>query len=170
MNTRHVVIETPPGPVTIVAKDETITGLYFGHPARRPPEDTFGPQADESTDPLLNEAVRQLRDYLAGRRRQFDLPLRAEGDSFQHAVRDIVKHTQCADTATHGRTAGQAGDHTPARKAGRAAATNPPPAPAPHHHAAGSTGALPGHAGGPTPEQPLPAPQEPPTDSKGRSF
>ncbi|MEU0335987.1 hypothetical protein [Streptomyces sp. NPDC006193] len=73
MNTRHVVIETHLGPITIVAKDETITGLYFRHHVRRSAHETFGPEAGDSTDALLGEAVRQLRDYLAGGRRQFDL-------------------------------------------------------------------------------------------------
>ncbi|MFF8619050.1 methylated-DNA--[protein]-cysteine S-methyltransferase [Streptomyces sp. NPDC015350] len=170
MSTRHVMIETRLGPVTIVAKDETITGLYFRHHARRPPQETFGPEADDSTDQLLNEAARQLRDYLAGRRRQFDLPLAAEGDAFQRAVWDIVKSIQCGDTTTYGRIAEQVGDRALAQQVGRAVGANPLCIFVPCHRVVGSTGALTGYAGGLKRKQALLEIEGPPAGDAGRLF
>ncbi|MFJ2722590.1 methylated-DNA--[protein]-cysteine S-methyltransferase [Streptomyces sp. NPDC087437] len=170
MSTRHVVIETYLGPITIVAKDETITGLYFRHHVRRPPQETFGPEVSDATDTLLNEAVRQLCDYLAGRRRQFGLPLAAEGDSFQHAVWDIVKSIQCGDTTTYGRIAEQVGGRGLAQQVGQAVGANPLCIFVPCHRVVGSTGALTGYAGGLKRKQALLELEEPPAGDAGRLF
>ncbi|MFD7861430.1 methylated-DNA--[protein]-cysteine S-methyltransferase [Streptomyces sp. NPDC059783] len=164
------MIETHLGPITIVAKDETITGLYFRHHVRRPPQETFGPEIGDATDSLLNEAVRQLCDYLAGRRTDFDLPLAAEGDSFQHAVWDIVKSVQCGDTTTYGRIAERVGDRSLAQKVGQAVGANPLCIFVPCHRVVGSTGALTGYAGGLKRKQALLALEEPPAGDVGRLF
>jgi methylated-DNA-[protein]-cysteine S-methyltransferase len=148
MSTRHIVIETGLGPVTLVAKGEAVTGLYFSRHVRRPALETFGPAADVSADALLGEAAHQLRQYLAGERREFDLPLASEGDAFQHAVWDIVKTIQCGDTSTYGRIAEQLGDRGLARQVGQAVGANPLCVFVPCHRVVGSTGALTGYAGG----------------------
>ncbi|MFF0451312.1 methylated-DNA--[protein]-cysteine S-methyltransferase [Streptomyces sp. NPDC004609] len=170
MNIRHVVIETYLGPITIAAKDETITGLYFRHHVRRPLRETFGPEISDATDSLLNEAVRQLCDYLAGRRRQFDLPLKADGDSFQHAVWDIVKSIQCGDTTTYGRIAEQVGDRALAQQVGQAVGANPLCILVPCHRVVGSNGALTGYAGGLKRKQTLLELEELPAGDVGRLF
>ncbi|MEV1042136.1 MULTISPECIES: methylated-DNA--[protein]-cysteine S-methyltransferase [unclassified Streptomyces] len=170
MSTRHVVIETYLGPITIVAKDETITGLYFRHHVRRPPQEAFGSEVSDATDSLLNEAVRQLCDYLAGRRRQFGLPLAAEGDPFQHAVWDIVKSIQCGDTTTYGRTAEQVGGRGLAQQVGQAVGANPLCIFVPCHRVVGSSGSLTGYAGGLKRKQALLELEEPPAGDAGRLF
>ncbi|WP_369880199.1 methylated-DNA--[protein]-cysteine S-methyltransferase [Kitasatospora sp. CB02891] len=164
------MIETDLGPVTIVAKDETITGLYFRHHVRRPPQETFGPEISDATDPLLNQAVHQLCDYLAGQRTDFDLPLAAEGDSFQHAVWDVVKSIQCGDTTTYGRIAERVGDRSLAQKVGQAVGANPLCIFVPCHRVVGSTGALTGYAGGLERKQALLELEEPPAGDAGRLF
>ncbi|MFI1092444.1 methylated-DNA--[protein]-cysteine S-methyltransferase [Streptomyces sp. NPDC020917] len=167
MSIRHVVIETYLGPITIVAKDETITGLYFRHQVRRPSQETFGPEISDSTDSLLNEAVRQLCDYLAGRRRRFDLPLEAEGDAFQRTVWDIVKGIQCGDTTTYGQVAEQVGGRDLAQKVGQAVGANPLCIFVPCHRVVGSTGALTGYAGGRKRKQALLELEEPSAGEAG---
>ncbi|MGW7531033.1 methylated-DNA--[protein]-cysteine S-methyltransferase [Amycolatopsis sp. NPDC054798] len=148
MSTRHVVTETSLGPVTLVAEGEAVTGLYFSRHTRRPSPEAFGPEVVGSADPLLAEADRQLRQYLAGRRREFDLPLAAEGDAFQQAVWDIVKTVRHGETTTYGRIAEQLGDRRLARRVGRAVGANPLCVFVPCHRVVGSTGALTGYAGG----------------------
>ncbi|MFB7484668.1 methylated-DNA--[protein]-cysteine S-methyltransferase [Streptomyces anulatus] len=170
MSTRHVVIETGLGPITIVAMGEAITGLYFRRHVRRPPQETFGVEIGDATDVLLNEAVRQLCDYLAGRRTDFDLPLAAEGDAFQHAVWEIVKSVQCGDTTTYGRIAERVGDRALAQRVGQAVGSNPLCIFVPCHRVVGSTGALTGYAGGLKRKQALLALEEPPAGDVGRLF
>ncbi|MFJ8152503.1 methylated-DNA--[protein]-cysteine S-methyltransferase [Streptomyces sp. NPDC094468] len=169
-STRHLVIETRLGPVTLVAEGETITGVYFRRHARRPARETFGPEVTDATDPLLNEAARQLRDYLAGRRRRFDLPLAAEGDSFQLAVWEIVKSIQCGDTTTYGRIAEQLGDRALAQRVGQAVGANPLCILVPCHRVVGSDGSLTGYAGGLEHKRALLALEEPSAAGAGRLF
>ena len=40
MNTRHAVVESPLGELTVVAEDHALTGLYFGHHWYRPADNT----------------------------------------------------------------------------------------------------------------------------------
>jgi O-6-methylguanine DNA methyltransferase len=60
--------------------------------------DTFGPRTDEGFD----EVARQLRKYLAGGRREFDLPLRADGSVPQRRVWDLVAEVPYGQTITYG--------------------------------------------------------------------
>ncbi|MEV6124068.1 methylated-DNA--[protein]-cysteine S-methyltransferase [Streptomyces sp. NPDC052077] len=170
MSTRHVMVETYLGPITVVAKGGAISGLYFEHHVRRPSQEAFGPEADDGKDLLLNEAVRQLCDYLAGRRRDFDLPLAAEGDAFQHTVWDIVKSVRRGRTTTYGRIAEQVGDRSLAQKVGQAVGANPLCIFVPCHRVVGSTGALTGYAGGLKRKQALLELEEPPASDAGRLF
>ncbi|MFJ6987268.1 MULTISPECIES: methylated-DNA--[protein]-cysteine S-methyltransferase [unclassified Streptomyces] len=170
MNTRHAVVETRLGPVTLVADGEAITGLYFRQHARRPAREALGHETDSAADPLLDEAARQLGDYLAGRRRDFDLPLETEGDTFQRAVWDIVKRIQCGDTTTYGRIAEQIGDRSLAQRVGQAVGANPLCVFVPCHRVVGASGALTGYAGGLERKQALLALEERAADEAGRLF
>lgn len=150
MNTRHTVIETDLGPITLAATGDTLTGVRFGRRAqgtgRRAPE--IGRRAPETTDPLLDEAAGQLRDYLAGRRHEFDLPLAPEGDAFQHAVWDVVRSIPHGSTTTYGRVAALLGDRRLAQHVGKAVGANPLLVVVPCHRVVGANGSLTGYAGG----------------------
>jgi methylated-DNA-[protein]-cysteine S-methyltransferase len=148
MSTRHIVVETDLGPVTVVAQDAAVTGLYFRHHIRRPSPDTFGPQMSLATDPLLNDAAGQLRAYLAGERPEFDLPLAAAGSAFQQAVWNLVAGIPRGTTTTYGRIAEQLGDRTLAYRVGQAVGANPLSIFVPCHRVVGADGALTGYAGG----------------------
>src|SRR4051794_19003090 len=125
MSTRHIVVDTDLGPITLVAQDGAVAGLYFRHHIRRPAQETFGPEVTASTDPLLSEAARQLHDYLAGECFEFDLPLAADGDDFQQAVWDIVASVPRGETTTYGRIAERLGDRKMAFRVGQAVGANP---------------------------------------------
>jgi methylated-DNA-[protein]-cysteine S-methyltransferase len=170
MNTRHIVVDTDFGPITIVAKDLAVTGLYFRHHIRRPAQNTFGPEVIASTDALLNEAARQLSDYLAGERTEFDPPLAAEGDAFQHAVWDIVASIPCGETTTYGRIAEHLGDRALAYRVGQAVGANPLCIFVPCHRVIGANGSLTGYAGGLKRKQALLEFEEPAPAIAGRLF
>ncbi len=170
MNTRHTVVDTEFGPVTLIAKDQAVTGLYFRHHIRRPAQDTFGPEVIASTDALLSEAARQVSDYLAGERTEFDLPLAAEGDAFQHAVWGIVASVRRGETTTYGRIAEQLGDRALAFRVGQAVGANPLCIFVPCHRVVGANGSLTGYAGGLKRKQALLELEEPAPASAGRLF
>ena len=170
MNVRHIVVDTDLGSITLVAKDQAVAGLYFRHHIRRPAQETFGPEVAASTDPLLSEAARQLHDYLAGERTEFDLPLAADGDAFQHAVWDIVASIPRGETTTYGRIAERLGDRTMAYHVGQAVGANPLCIFVPCHRVVGSNSSLAGYAGGLKRKQALLELEEPAPVSAGRLF
>lgn len=170
MNTRHIVIDTNLGPITLVARDATVVGLYFRHHIRRPSQASFGSEVAASADPLLAEAAGQVRDYLSGRRREFDLPLAADGDEFQHAVWDIVSGIPRGATTTYGRIAEQLGNRSLAQRVGQAVGANPLCILIPCHRVVGADGTLTGYAGGLERKRALLGLEEPAAVGSGRLF
>ena len=57
MNTRHAVIDSPLGELTLVADGDALIGLYFRHHWYRPPTDTFGPRVDAGSDDLAGRGA-----------------------------------------------------------------------------------------------------------------
>ena len=170
MDIRHAVVDTALGPVTLVATDDAITGLYFPQHARRPAEESFGPAVDLAADPLLAEAARQLREYLTGARREFELPFAAVGDAFQHRVWDVLATIPFGETTTYGDIAVALGDKSLAQKVGQAVGANPLCVFVPCHRVLGANGKLTGYAGGLKRKQALLELEEPVQISAGRLF
>jgi methylated-DNA-[protein]-cysteine S-methyltransferase len=146
MDMRHALVDTPLGEITIVATDDAITGLYFRHHVRRPPRDALGRAAAITDDEVLADAAGQLFGYLAGRRHEFDLPLHAAGDPFQHAVWSIVAEIPFGETITYGQIAERLGYL--AYEVGQAVGANPLCIFVPCHRVVGANGNLTGYAGG----------------------
>ena len=70
MNTRHSVIDSPLGELTVVADGDALTGVYFRHHWHRPARDTFGPLVDAKSDDLIAEAARPADGLPRGRPRR----------------------------------------------------------------------------------------------------
>jgi methylated-DNA-[protein]-cysteine S-methyltransferase len=170
MNTRHAVVTTTLGPVTIVADDEAVTGLYFPQHVRRPAQATFGPEVSATDDALLAEAASQLHEYLAGARREFALPFDAAGDAFQHTVWSIVAEVPFGETVTYGAIAERLGDRALAYRVGQAVGANPLCIFVPCHRVVGAGGKLTGYAGGLKRKQALLELEEPAQVAAGRLF
>jgi methylated-DNA-[protein]-cysteine S-methyltransferase len=95
---QHTILATRLGDLTVVRNTEAVLGLYFPHHWYRPGPDTFGPRTDEGFD----EVAGQLQEYLAGDRREFDLPLQAPGSEPQRRVWDLVAEVPYGQTITYG--------------------------------------------------------------------
>jgi methylated-DNA-[protein]-cysteine S-methyltransferase len=148
MNTRHCVIDSRLGELTIVSDDGALTGVYFPHHWRRPDPSTFGARVDTHSDALLTEAEVQLTGYLAGERADFDLPLRPHGDHRQHRVWNLLSAIPYGDTVTYGELAAALADGTTPQEVGQAVGRNPLCVVIPCHRVVGSNGQLTGYAGG----------------------
>jgi methylated-DNA-[protein]-cysteine S-methyltransferase len=148
MNTRHAVIESPLGELTLVAADDALTGVYFRHHWRRPAEGTLGPRVDADSDTLFAEARSQLTDYLAGDRRDFDLPISVRGDDAQKRVWALLATIPYGETVTYGELAATLADGTTAQEVGQAVGRNPLSVIVPCHRVVGRNGQLTGYAGG----------------------
>lgn len=145
---RHALIETELGEVTLVASDDALVGLYFPGHWHGPDTRAFGDRVEGSGDPVLAQASHQLGQYLAGGRREFDLPLAASGDAFQEQVWDLLRKVPYGQTTTYGALAARLGDRTLAQRVGKAVGRNPLCVFVPCHRVVGSDGRLTGYAGG----------------------
>ena len=95
------------------------------------------------------EAAAQLRAYLDGKRRDFDLAIDwALLRPFQRAVLQATFAIPCGETRTYGDLAREIGRPNAARAVGRAEATNPMPLVIPCHRVIGTDGGLHGYGGG----------------------
>lgn len=134
MSTR--TIETPIGPLTLQADEAAVTAIRFG---------AGGAQ---DTSPLLDAAEAQLREYFAGARRTFDLPLAPHGTAFQQRVWAALRAIPYGETRTYGELAAAIGSPNASRAVGMANHRNPISIVIPCHRVIGANGTLTGYAGG----------------------
>ncbi|MFD0318258.1 methylated-DNA--[protein]-cysteine S-methyltransferase [Streptomyces flavalbus] len=145
MNTKqHTVIDSPYGPLTLVADDGTLSGLYMTDQRHRPAEETFGPR---STAPFA-EAEEQLEAYFAGDLKEFTVELRLNGTPFQRTVWAALRTIPYGETRTYGELAADLGNPHASRAVGLANGRNPVGIIVPCHRVIGASGDLTGYGGG----------------------
>ena len=105
-------------------------------------------EAPARPDGPLGEARRQLAEYFAGRRREFDLPLELRGTAFQERVWQALLGVRYGETVSYTELARAVGAPTAARAVGAAVGRNPLPIVVPCHRVIGSAGDLRGFASG----------------------
>ena len=141
--TDTMVMQSPVGPLRLVADGESLTQMWFlDEPAE--------PVADNGESvPVLVETRRQLTAYFAGELRIFDLPLAASGSEFQTRVWAELVKIPFGATVTYGQVAGRLGlPPGAARAVGLANGANPIAVVVPCHRVIGANGKLIGYAGG----------------------
>jgi methylated-DNA-[protein]-cysteine S-methyltransferase len=149
MSIRHTTITTDEiDEIIVVAEDDAISGLYFPEHWTKPDRSTFGESVDVGDDPVLAEAVDQLRQYLRGERRSFDFAIALHGNDFQQRVWAVLRDIPFGETRTYGDIAEQLGDRSLARMVGQAVGHNPISIVVGCHRVVGKTGGLTGYAGG----------------------
>jgi methylated-DNA-[protein]-cysteine S-methyltransferase len=147
-STRHAIIDSPIGPLTLVRDDDGLTGLYFPGHWTHPDQTSFGPQVDPSDDHGFDAAIAQLTEYFAGQRREFDLPLNPRGSEKARQVWKLLAEIPYGQTTTYGTLAGRVGGGISPRAIGGFVGHNPLSIFIACHRVVGSTGKLTGYAGG----------------------
>ena len=97
---------------------------------------------------LLKEGIKQLNEYLDGKRSSFDLPLEPKGTEFQKKVWNALKEIPYGETRSYGEIAKIIGNEKAARAVGMANNKNPIAIIVPCHRVIGANGKLVGYAGG----------------------
>jgi methylated-DNA-[protein]-cysteine S-methyltransferase len=142
--------DSPVGPLTLAATPAGLVRIAFGH------EDDVLEELADNVSPRVLEAParldgvrRQLDEYFAGRRHQFDVPL---DWSLSHGFRRTVLHklveVPYGHTVSYKELAQLAGNPKASRATGSAMATNPIPLVVPCHRVLRSGGQLGGYGGG----------------------
>ena len=138
---KYAQVDTPIGKLTVVAADTGIRRILWDGEA--PPEGSI-----EGAGSILDSAVTQIREYFAGTRTTFDLPLDLGGTPFQQKVWLELGSIGFGTTISYGEQARRIGRPRAARAVGAANGRNPVPVVLPCHRVIGSGGALTGFGGG----------------------
>ena len=133
---QQTVIQSPMGPLTLFAEDGYLTALVFGD---------YG---GYDHLPLFEETRRQLEEYFAGYRQNFDLPLDPGGTDFQRRVWRALMDIPYGKTISYRDLARQADCPRGYQAVGQANVKNPLPILIPCHRVIGADGSLGGYSAG----------------------
>ena len=140
----ETTMESPLGPLRLLADDKGLRGLYYQDHKNIPNLDS---NADEN-HPVLSETRQQLEEYFCGERRDFELPLSLQGTPFMLEVWEALGKIPFGAKVTYGQLAESIGRPKASRAVGRANGLNPISIVLPCHRVVGSNGKLTGYAGG----------------------
>jgi len=145
----RTVIDSAVGPLTLVAEDGAIVGLYMDPQRHRPEDDELGePDRRGRRAEPFKAAADQLDAYFAGELTTFDLPLAPRGSEFQQRVWAALQAIPYGETVSYGELAERIGSPGGARAVGLANGKNPIVIVIPCHRVVGSGGNLAGYGGG----------------------
>jgi len=140
-------LDTPAGPLFLAASERAVTALVWSREALA--KVGIAAMAIERGAPeILEAAAAQLREFLTGGRREFDLPLDLAGTPFQKQVWEALRTIPYGETWSYGELAKRVGNPGAVRAVGTANGRNPVCILVPCHRVVRSTGGLGGYAGG----------------------
>ena len=152
LDVAHATYDSPLGPLTVMVTPRGLLRLsYPGEPVEAQLEDTAGRISPrilagaERTDPVR----RQLDEYFAGARRDFDVPI--DWRLVRGFAGDVLRATAripFGGVSTYREVATEAGSPKAYRAAGNALGSNPVPIVVPCHRVLHAGGGLGGYTGG----------------------
>jgi methylated-DNA-[protein]-cysteine S-methyltransferase len=107
MSLAYKVVNSPVGMLKLVASDKGLAAILWknDNPRRVRLEDLV----EEPLHPLLVRTDNELKDYFAGNRRTFSVPLDMRGTHFQKQVWEALLGIPFGETRTYGDIAKQLG-------------------------------------------------------------
>jgi methylated-DNA-[protein]-cysteine S-methyltransferase len=129
---QQLSMPSPVGMLTLTEEDGAIVSI------------TWGGEARGNGSPVLADAARQLEEYFAGERADFDLPLRPAGSAFEQRVWAAMRRIPYGKTQCYGELTTAIG--SAARAVGGACGRNPIPVVIPCHRVLAKAG-LGGYSG-----------------------
>ncbi len=136
--------DSPIGRMLLVGVNGVLEELHFPNSTKRLEIPTEWQEAEAS----FKETLQQLRQYFAGKRQQFDLPISPQGTPFQERVWQELRKIPYGETASYGTIAQRIGKPKACRAVGMANSKNPIPIIIPCHRIIGKDGSLTGFGGG----------------------
>ena len=101
-----------------------------------------------ASDPLAQQLERELTEWFAGERREFDIPVSLYGTPFQRSVWEALCEIPYGAVQSYGGLAKSVGKPEAVRAVGTANGRNPVSIIVPCHRVIGANGSLTGYAGG----------------------
>lgn len=141
-------MELAPGVALFVeAEGDALRRAVFGKDKAQPPAG-WREEDLADRDPLLRQAAKELKDYMAGKRRVFSVPFELEGTEFQCRVWAELFKIPFGELSTYAAIAEALGQPKATRAVGAANGKNPLPVIVPCHRVIASDGTLAGYSGG----------------------
>lgn len=146
-------IESPLGPMLAVAGDEGLELLEFVDRRALETElrvlrNKLGSAIVPGEHPILQKTAEQMREYFAGTRREFDIPLTQRGSAFQLAAWNALREIPYGETRSYSDMARAVGSPGAVRAIGRVNGQNQIAIIVPCHRVIRSDGSLCGYGGG----------------------
>ena len=139
-------MESPVGKLKLVASANFLIAVLW---EQEPPNRVKLPALKlDPQQPILSETESQIREYFAGTRKKFDLPLEPTGSEFQKKVWRALREIPFGQTRSYLDLAISIGSEKAMRAVGAANGRNPLSIVVPCHRVIGANGALTGFAGG----------------------
>ena len=139
-------MKSPVGKLKLVASSGALVAILWEK--ERPNRVKLDEMSLDLQHSILIEAERQLSEYFAGERTEFDLPFQPEGTEFQKKVWRALREIPFGKTKSYLDLAKAIGSPNASRAVGAANGTNPLSIVVPCHRVVGADGALTGFAGG----------------------
>jgi methylated-DNA-[protein]-cysteine S-methyltransferase len=143
-------VDSPIGRLMLTSDGTALTGLYMNLYRNKPTKlpELNGDWVQNATIDPLPAAARQLKEYFAGKRREFELPLRMDGTQFQERVWRELTQIPFGETRSYGQLAKRLNNPNGSRAVGLANGRNPIAIIIPCHRVIGADGSLTGFGGG----------------------
>ncbi|GAE29990.1 methylated-DNA--[protein]-cysteine S-methyltransferase [Halalkalibacter hemicellulosilyticus] len=147
-------LDSPLGPLTIVATEKGLCHLYFGEMSTCQASLKAWLKKQSRCGDIVHcsETLRpycaQLEEYFAGERDHFDVPLDLCGTPFQKKVWSALTQIRYGETVSYKEIAERIGAPRAVRAIGGANNQNPIPIVIPCHRVIGSNGNMVGYGGG----------------------
>jgi len=139
-------MKSPVGKLKLVARSRALVAVLWEKEC--PNRVKLDEMSLDPQHPILIETERQLSEYFAGKRTQFDLPLQPEGTEFQKRVWRALREIPFGKTKSYLDLARAIGSPDASRAVGAANGKNPLSIIVPCHRVVGADGTLTGFAGG----------------------
>ncbi len=142
-------LKTPIGVLHIAATPKGVSQLDFVMPRRgRNSSRSAKTPAARQARAHIARAIRQIREYFSGRRKEFDLPLDLHGTPNQQMVWQGLMEIPFGKTKSYGQLADEIGMPRAARAVGTSCGRNPVAVIVPCHRVIGTDRTLHGYGGG----------------------
>ncbi len=138
-----IQLESPIGRIEIQGDGEAVTGLAIERDGTLP-----GDGLEAESSPVLDAAATQVREYFAGERHDFELPLALGGTAFQRQVWSRIAAIPAGSATTYGEIGREIGLGPAGRAIGGAVGANPVPLIIPCHRVLASDGRITGYSAG----------------------
>ncbi|RYY48051.1 MAG: methylated-DNA--[protein]-cysteine S-methyltransferase [Chitinophagaceae bacterium] len=147
MSTETVFYKSPVGILELTGDADYLASVYFVSTEKNGVKETALKNSPEPGSPVLQETVKQLDEYFAGKRMEFELPLKQNGTPFQQKVWEGLRDIKAGNNISYLTFSKRLGDVKAIRAVGTANGKNNISIIVPCHRVIGSNGSLVGYGG-----------------------